>query len=434
MKKSLPIDILSLRNIIKTGSFAILLLIGITLLSSLFISRISTQDEPEIEANSADNPDMLAYVSADDHLMLYDPRDRTETTLLENVRNFVLSREGRVAFTRLDDTELYVFDPSTPALDPINISQNPDELVYPLGWSPDGRYLAFASFREGSGYSDNIWIAFGSYIAGSRDQSLYVWDGETTTNIMPETTLATANVFFIDWSYDGRLAFTVQHGWSDSDIPSETYVWDGSETTNLSQNPEYWDGVGSWSRSGQLLFASQRDDENGIYVWDGVSFRDGSPDVDSFIRVAPELQLTDATWTDEGFVAFTLYTVTTGTKEITLWDLETREAVRRIPVSSVDSFSRLTEDGQVILSSQLASGLPSYYLDIENTKGEILFSTHTGEFSWSSSGYLAYCEFGEDRNWVLSMWDGEETWAIANVSYRPAQWQNGRDTFSCNSG
>jgi WD40 repeat protein len=420
MKKLLSIDILSLRNIIKTGSFAILLLIGITLLSSLFISRISTQDEPEIEANNADNPDMLAYVSADDHLMLYDPRDRTETTLLENVRNFVLGRDGRVAFTRIDENNrgLYVFDPSTPALDPINISQNPDEPVYPLAWSPDGRYLAFDSHTD------------------LFNHTLYVWDGETTTNIMPDNELDTATNLYVDWSDDGRLAFLVVYGWSNLDIPPEIYIWDGDTTTNLSQNPEYWDGVGSWSPSGQLMFSSEREEgEYGIYVWDGVSFRDGSPDVDTFIRVAPELQTSYyATWTDEGFITFTA-NPDSDTREIVVWNPETQTIVRQIPVvSENEGGSWLAEGGQVILSSHLASGLPSYYLDIENTEGEILFSTHTGEYSWSADGYLAYCEYGEDRDWVLSMWDGEETRAIATVSYKPAQWQNGGNTFSCNSG
>jgi WD40 repeat protein len=418
MNKHLSMNMFPLRNITRAGRFTILLPIGIMLISSLFLSSTSAQDEPE---NNADSRDMLAYVSDDGHLMLYDPRDRTEITLLDNIQGFELGRDGRVAFTRPDenDPDLYVFDPSTPNVAPINITQNPAAVNYPIAWSPDGRYLAFGSYQD------------------SDDQSLYVWYGETTTNIMPDNGLDTADIFYVDWSHDGRLVFTIQHGWSSLDIPSEIYVWDGNTTTNLSQNPEASDGAGSWSRDGQLLFGSQRDEEGGLYVWDGVSFKDSSPDVDSFIRLAPELEPTRARWTDDGLIAFTAYSDPPygGTKAIILWDIESESVVKQFPISSEnEGGSWLAEGGQVILSSHLASGSPSYYLDIENTEGQILFSTVTGELSWSGDGYLAHCGLDEGRVWLLSIWDGEESWLVAKVGYTPVQWQNGGNTFSCNNG
>jgi hypothetical protein len=185
--------------------------------------------------------------------------------------------------------------------------------------------------------------------------------------------------------------------------------------------------------TGQLMFASTWDEETGIYVWDGISFDEGVPDKDSFMRLAPELQPIYATWTNDGLVGFTSYS-DSGTKEIILWDLEEEAIIRRISVSSENAWSWFAEGGQMVLSSHLASGIPSYYLDVENTEGEILFSTHTGEFSWSAAGYLAYCGIEERRSRILSIWDGEENWAVARVSYKPIQWQQGRDTFSCNNG
>jgi hypothetical protein len=414
MNKRPSMNTFPLKNLIRFGKLRIFLPIGIMLISSLSLSSIGAQDE-------VDNSDMLAYVSDEGDLILYDPRDRTGITLLDNIRGFELGRDGRVAFIRPDenDPDLYVFDPSTPALPPINITQNPDVKHFPIAWSPDGRYLAFGSYQD------------------SDDQSLYIWDGETTTNIMPDNGLDTADIFYVDWSYDGRLVFTIQHGWSSLDIPSEIYVWDGSSTTNLSQNPEASDGAGSWSRGGQLLFGSQRDEEGGLYVWDGVSFKDGSPDVDSFIRLAPELEPTRASWTDDSLIAFTAYSEPPygGTKAIILWDIESESVVKQFPISSEnEGGSWLAEGGQVILSSHLASGAPSYYLDVENTEGQILFSTVTGELSWSADGYLAYCGLDEGRVWLLSIWDGEESWLVAKVSYRSVQWQNGGNTFSCNNG
>ncbi|MBC7870192.1 MAG: WD40 repeat domain-containing protein, partial [Chitinophagaceae bacterium] len=274
MKKLPSINTLLLKNIIRAGRLTILLAVGIALILSAFLFSIAAQDEPDNAVNNAINSDRLAYVSDEGHLILYDPNDRTKTTLLENVRNFALSRDGRITFTKLDetDTDLYVFDPSTPALSPINISHNPAANTYPLAWSPDGPYLAFVSYQD------------------SQDQSLYVWDGETTTNIMPDNELYTAVAFYVHWSNDGRLAFTFQHGLSK---PPEIYLWDGNTTTSLSQNPEGWDGAASWSMTGQLMFVSYRDEEGGIYVWDGMSFRDGSPDIETFILLAPELQPTN---------------------------------------------------------------------------------------------------------------------------------------------
>lgn len=435
MNKHSTIDAFPLRNIIRAGRLTILLPIGIMLISSVFLSSISAQDEVE---SHADSSDMLAYVNDEDQLMLYDPRERTEIKLLENVSSFKLGRDGRVAFTRPDenDPDLYVFDPANPALEPVSISHNPAANNYPVAWSPDGRYLAFVSFRQSPDFPHDFLIYQGQYLASSSNQSLYVWDGETTTNIMPDDLLAPVDRFSVDWSHDGRLAFNISYGYSSLDKPSEIYLWDGSTTTNLSQNPDDWDGGVSWNRSGQLMFSSRRDVDGGIYVWDGETFRDGSPDVDSFIQIAPDLHPDAVTWLDDGLIGFTLYSDPpfSGTKEIILWDMEREAIVRQFPVFSEYVFSALSDDGQVVLSSQLASGLPSEYLDIENTEGKILFSTHTGQYGWSSAGYLAYCDPVGGMDWVLTLWNGEETWAVATLHNKPVHWQNEKNVFSCNNG
>lgn len=411
---------LPLRKITLPRRLTIFLPIGIMLVLFTYLSNIGAQDELDGIANHVDSRDMLAYVSDEGQLMLYDLYNRTETMLLENVNGFVLSRDGRIAFTKPDDTDLYVFDPSTPALAPINISQNLTANHYPVAWSSDGHYLAFSSYED------------------RRDQSLYVWDGEQVTNIMPDNRLDTADAFYVDWSHDRRLAFTIQHGWSDLDVPPEIYLWNGSTTINVSQNTEGFDSASRWSRTGQLMFGSSRDEVSNIYMWDGVSYSEDLPDINSFVPLAPELRLTYPRWTDEdGIVAFTLDfdTSSTGQKEVIWWDIEAEIILRRYLVASDKAWSWLAEGGQMVLSSQLASGIPSVYLDVENTEGEIVFSEHVGEFSWSSDGYLAYCGITEEgQSRLLSIWDGNESWVVAEVSYRAVQWQNGRDTFSCNNG
>lgn len=407
-----------MKNIISVGRLVILILIIMILIVSTFLFTDRAQDEPDYAVSDRD---MLAYVTEDDRLMLYDPRTRTETELLDNVSNFVLSREGRIAFTGRDQTDkdIYVLDPSIPDIAPINISQNPDANNYPLAWSPDGRYLAFDAYQD------------------RYDRSLYVWDGVNTTNITPDNGLDTANFFYVDWSDDGRLAFTIRHGWSDADIPPEIYLWDGDTTTNLIQNPDGWDWGARWNRIGQLMFGLTLDGEGGFYVWDGMSFKDGSPDADTFIRIAPESELNYPVWLEDGIIGFTMYTDSPAgySKHIILWDMEAEAIIEQFPISSENAWNWLAEGGQMIFSEHLASGIPSYYLDVENIEGDILFSEHVGEYAWSADGYLAYCGItDEGRSRLLSIWDGEETWVVAETSYRPARWKNGEHTFSCNNG
>lgn len=413
------------KNNINSGNIIAWICISLLLGASIFQFTVSSNDEPEYASNNIEiSNDMLAYISNEHDLLLHNPVDRTTTRLLSNVNNFVMSPDGQVAYTRIDedDTDIYVYDPSLAGIEPINISQNLMSNNRPLAWSPNGEYLAFASY---------------SYLVGD-EPSLYVWDGETIMNIMPDDGLDTADRFYVDWSYDGRLAFTIRHGWSDIDIPSEIYLWDGNTTTALSQNPKGQDGGVQWSRNGQLMFWSSWKNESDIYIWDGVSFRGGLPDVDSFIRLAPELEPYYSIWTNENnVIGFTVspQTSPSGRKEIILWDWENEQIIQQLPVTSDNAWNWLAEGGQVVISSQLASGIPSVYLDVENTEGEILFSEHVGEYAWSSDGYLAYCGItDEGMSLILTIWDGEQSWVVDKVSYRSAHWLYGERSFSCNNG
>lgn len=435
MNQQLSIFTKLINGIRHPKSFAVLFTLVI-IVSIVVVTRANrSQIDLAYVIGNGDRHDKLAYISQDDQLILYDPVERIENALLDNVSGFVLSRDGRVAFTKLDDNDLYVFDTTQPDNDPINISQTHDVFEYPLAWSPNGRYLAFGSFTESSGYPPNIWIYQGSYTSDSEGLSLYVWDGETNINAMPDQPLDRVDNARVDWSHNGQLAFTLEHSWSEDDVPAEIYLWDGHNTTNISQNPNGYDGGAQWSNDGKLLFGSHRGNEEGVFVWDGTSFANGVPDASTFIQIAPELQPSRVTWTEDSLVAFVVYTDTTiPAKTLIQWDTESQAVVKEMPVSSQNAWSWLAEGGQVILSSHLASGIPSVYLDVENTVGEIVFSEHVGEFAWSASGYLAFCGIEERYSRLLSIWNGEESWIVARTSYRPVQWQNGDKVFSCNNG
>lgn len=413
-----------LRNITTPRNLAILLsvarpLIWFSFLASIYASEASINPTTPPHTNT----DKLAYVSEENQLIVYDPVYDTYTPLLDDVSNFLFSPDGRVAFNKVDDPHIYIFDPAAPDLAPINITQKIEARSYAEAWSIDGSTLVFEV------YAGEIYDPF--------LHDLYVWDGETTLNIMPDEVLDTPDYFYVSWSFDGRLAFTVNYGWSSDDTPSEIYLWDGEATTNLSQNPYWEDGGGGviWSKTGQLMFHANLGEGSAIYVWDGVSFKDGSPDVESFTLLAPELKPYSAGWMDDGSIAFTVLTQDWREPEIIIWDFERKNVIKRIPVASDKGSSWLAEGDKVILSSILASGIPSVYLDVENTEGDILFSTHTGAFSWSADGYLAFCGI-ENRNIsrALSIWDGEETRVVARVTYKPAAWHSTGHTFSCNNG
>ena len=219
-----------------------LLLLGL----SLILGTIS----PDANAQDDDfNTDKLAYVSNEGHLMLYDPSTHIETLLIEDVSGFIIGESGRVAFSRQNNNKLdiYVFDSSTLDLISISITNDPSLYVNPLAWSQDGHYLALGAYQD------------------RNDQSIYVWDGETTINIMPETPLGPATGFQVDWSDDRRLAFQIAHyNWSNGGLPPEIYIWDGSTSVNLSQNTEGWDSAARWSSTGQLMFGLNFPPSSGV--------------------------------------------------------------------------------------------------------------------------------------------------------------------------
>src|SRR5689334_8358963 len=94
---------------------------------------------------------------------------------------------------------------------------------------------------------------------------VYVWDGDSLTNISSDTALDYAPV----WSPDGRrLAFISRR--TDND---QVYIWDGESLTNISRNLEE-NRRAAWSYDGRLALMSYHDGTHIVRVWDGTTFVD----------------------------------------------------------------------------------------------------------------------------------------------------------------
>jgi len=338
-------------------------------------------------------------------IVLYDPQRHLSAKILDNIDfpGFKISVNQRIAFSSNGEgsAEVYVLDTHLTHTPPVNISQNALTRDHALAWSPDGRYLAFQSVVDSTG-----------------EALLYVWDGEKSINITPTDMDDTAERYEVAWSFDGRLAFTTGFGITSTYQPSEIYLWDGSTTINLSQNPTGEDHAPVWSADGRLAFTSQRDEQYGIYVWDGISIKNSLPDVDSFVNIASHLTgfFSFPTWTNTGALAFEggsqQYT------QIYRWDGDETTNISQNE-HSYSGNPRWSNDGRwsfvTFPSSQMS-------FEIRDTENRPLL-TRESYFApaWSSDGQLIFCS----ERWELSIWDGRGILKIATGDFINAQWQSG---------
>ena len=136
----------------------------------------------------------------------------------------------------------------------------------PLAWSPDSRYLTFVSYEN-------------------EERFLYIWDGNTVTNISPVDGLDTVVQYYVDRGIDGRLAFVAVYGWSIWQFPPEIYIWDwhiDHESKPKSRRLGFRNPLESrWSTNCSVLNAMMA-----IAPISGTAcpFRNEAPDVDTFIR------------------------------------------------------------------------------------------------------------------------------------------------------
>lgn len=366
--------------------------------------------------------DVLAYTvnsgSIEDKadLMLYEPLSRSRSLLRSSVEHghFKLSKNGQLAFSSTKDgnTDIYVTDTQQRDEISINITQASDAYDYPLGWSLDGKYLAFASRTVG-------------------DKSIYIWDGEKTTNITPPNTNPVSRYFSDDiaWNTKNELAFTIwQPTKADS---SEIYFWNGRETIDISQTPFGGDSSPVWNTNGQLAFSSLRNGKYDIFVWDGLSFKDNQADTDSFINIAPELTdyMSFPNWTNKGLLAFNTTGAYDSHVQVYVWNGQTAYNISLNP-DLHNGFPTWSTDGRWAFSTFWSSKQLVYVKDVNN---QTIF-TANAEYppAWSSDGNLAFCTRGS-KGWELSVWDGKTISKVTEGGDISAQWSSG-SSISCSSG
>lgn len=366
-----------------------------------------------VSAQESSN-DLLVYTVIKNHntlLMLYDFGNATNTQILTSADFiwFSLSQDGQLAYSANESNgEIYLLDTRAVETEAINITQMPATRESPLLWSPDGRYLAFISRQD-------------------RKLLLYIWDGETALNVTPEDLPEIPNSYRTTWSYDGQLAITVSYGNSSNARPNEIYLWDGNTTSNLSQNPTGRDTYPVWSVDGRLAFLSKRDDKNDIYVWDGVSFKDGSPDFDTFTNIAPELTsfMSEPVWDNEGLLSFLALSQQSTSAQLYVWDGQTATNISQDWLSESGT-PHWSSDGRLAFIRLFDPQLLLHVYDAD--KLPLLRVATRSSPAWSSGGYLMFCSPRKE----LSIWDGSVIVKVASGEIR-ASWGNGNSTV-CSSG
>ena len=228
---------------------------------------------------------------------------------------------------------------------------------YPA-WSPDGRYIAFTSTRDGN------WDI---YVMGS--------DGSNPRRL----TNHSAADGFSSWSPDGRhIAFM-----SYRDGNEEIYVM-GSDGSNLRRliNHSASDGGPSWSPDGRhIAFASDRDGNFDIYVMGS----DGSNPRRLINHSGRDLSLS---WSPYGrHIAF--MSNRDGNFDIYVMDSDGRNPRRLTDHSAWDGFPSWSPDGRHIAFESTRDGNADIYVmgsDGSNPRRLTDHSAEDGFPSWSPDG------------------------------------------------
>jgi len=222
-------------------------------------------------------------------------------------------------------------------------------------WSPDGRHIAFVSFRDtlagkwgladGSiyviefdpeaGRSGNVWrvtgegasegwptwspdgqrIAFQSDRSGNWD----IWIINADGSGLVQLTRHTAHDRYASWSPDGsKMAFTSNRSGNEEVwvLPIEQALKQGDDSgaVNLTKSPER-DRYPMWSRDGKrLTFNTNRDGDYEVYIMNA----DGS--LPRNVSQSPESTEGLADWSPDGR-RLVLYSDRSGNKEIYVLDL-----------------------------------------------------------------------------------------------------------------
>lgn len=398
----------------KTIAFVSLTFLLISIAASRGNSHQNAIEDTDILVYSVFNYDngttlYLYDISSDEHTLLYQDDGRL---------SFNFSSNGLLALrTWGNNGELFILDTRDPDQSFINISQEAGIDGFPLGWSDDGRYIAF-SFE----------------VEEDQRRAIYVWDGNAAIDITPQNTLGSPQSYDVAWGPDGRLAFTVGFGSSNRNPRSEIYIWDGEATVNFSQNADEDDSAPIWNTKGELAFRSYRNDETMLFLWDGKSFVDGLPDTRSFTRIAPELNLNwpYPTWVNDDMLAFEAIGSQDEYQQIYTWDGQNLTNISQNP-NAHSGGSQWSQDGFWAFIT-FVSNPREQSLHVRDMNNNTVFETR-GQYSpaWSSGGSLIFCNRKGRGAWKLSRWDRASVTTLVQGDIIQAQWRSGQ-SIVCSDG
>ena len=297
---------------------------------------------------------------------------------------------------------------------PNKITPNTNTENYLLGWSRDGHYLAYeADHMDG--------------------KALFLWDGKTSRSIYQHK----SHIGELDWSADGRLAFTEFYTFVYStdqppQDPPEIQIWDGTTVDSLSQNSTGEDRRPTWSTDGKLAFLSERDGAYDIFIWDGRSTVDGFADGHTFTNVAPDLTsyFSSPVWTDSGTLSFVGYGP--GDQHAQIYEWDGQKAVNISQNAGLHNGGQSWRgDGTWAFVTYFS---PEQLLYVRDSNNQTVLTT-AGEYppAWSENGRLMFCVPDSAGRWGLAIWDGSAVVEIANDYEIEAFWSNGAGVL-CSSG
>lgn len=267
---------------------------------------------------------------------------------------------------------------------------------------PSGDLLVYSVGVSGDYHTTHL------YDPAAQDQTVILEDYHATS---------------LKFSVDGRLAFANFH-----DRTSELYMVDlvqGDSPINLndSLNMDAYAVPLDWSPNGSLLaFYTQSDDERRLYIWDGTSALDVTPE-----GVAKDVAWYEIAWSHDGHLAITAqyeFGYEPDRSEIFAWDGKTTFNLSRNP-GRRDSGAAWSNDGRLAFISAQTDWNNLYIWDPQQDTKPIyvpvsanLYIT-TFDLTWTNDGRLAFSAQGlEDNEYQVYLWDGENAVDFTQVPTR----------------
>jgi Tol biopolymer transport system component len=408
------------------AAFSLTILLLCFLILTTSPHQIAAQGELDVLVYSVWN-----YDQAGERLFKYEPATGETTLLYESNSwlHFALSKHGRIVISTdwrwHNNGEMFSLDTLSNGTTPVNFTSVVGMRGYPLGWSPDGEDLVFASWRIGNDSRHG------------EDLRLYMWHGETVSDITPNFGNGIVDQYHrLDWSSDGRLLFSVSYSYASSEreeLPTR-FLWDGTKIIPVDDILWGIPGGPIWSPSDELIFGRTVGRGIEIITWDGVSYWEGIPVTESMFIPVPRMVLySPIIWTPEGHMVFGAQSAEDTHVQLYLWDGQTVTNISQNPDAHNGS-ARWSDDGYWAFGTYFS---PQHTIFIRNVDNK---TVHTLQASsgpaWSLTKELVFCRYddtAEDGSWGLFMWSAAGVIELARGAEIYAHWQSGQETV-CSSG